>query len=112
MARLKIDRAVKMKQTKFVEMWPSQSVSSTVLHNTNAVFRPGAVSVTIGTKSRSACGDRRASKQIREVSAILLHQIALLAQGQESSLRFLRIQVLISDPRHSPVDVRSFRVPR
>src|ERR1700685_2144924 len=87
--------------------------SRAVLRDANSILRPGAMSVAIGAITRSAGRLRQPGKHFAEPAEVLPDYLSLNCGGQESLFcRSLRIPILVTDPRHAPMDVGRSRAPQ
>src|SRR6266404_949735 len=87
--------------------------SGTILRNADSMLRPRAVSVVIGPVARSTSRTRKYSEELGERSDSLTNQLSLYVRRQKPIvLGFLRVPVLIPNPRHTPVDVGRSGLPQ
>src|ERR1700722_6203844 len=81
--------------------------SGTVLRDLNPVLSPRAVSIIVGPVARSARRTGQTRKQFSERSDRPPNQLSLrLGRKEPFILRPFRVPILVSDPRHTPVNIR------
>src|SRR6266851_5188951 len=113
---LHFNRSKSRKHSIFVQIgagslaWP---VLHAVLHDAHSGFEPGRSRIRVCTIPRRTGAEWASSKYVTENSRRTLDRSSLLVQWQESTCGpQLRVPVLIPNPRHPPVNVRSLRPPQ
>src|SRR5689334_9343887 len=86
--------------------------SGAILRHLYSVLRPSANGIFIRAITRGTGRTRQRSKHARKSTDCLTNQLLLNIFRQEALFwTVLRIPVLITDPRHSPVDIRRAGLP-
>src|SRR3954464_14003274 len=112
LARLEIDCAVKMQYARAIDIRGIQSAAGAVLRHANSHLRPHSTRVAIGKVPGRASGNRRRAKQSSKKLASLPDLHPLNFSRQKACTRVFWLPILVSYPRHSPVNIGSLRFPK
>src|SRR5713101_4541260 len=117
---LHFNRSKSRKHSVFVQIgasslaWPVlHAVLDAVLHGAHSSLEPCRSRIRVCAVARRTGAEWARGKQVPENSRRTVDRSPLLVQWQESTCGpQLRTPVLIPDPRHPPVNVRSLRPPQ
>src|SRR5262249_9062282 len=96
-----------MQDFVLIKMRKSRNRGAILCHS-DARSRPCGVRFMVGAISRCTGRKRMGPKQLPEIMSCLFYRLALFRTFKEG---IFGRAIFVADPRHSPVDVRSFSSP-